>query len=648
MELDILINRPIVELPVLSPEDSAKISKVRELWLKWRNWWDSNHGSRIRENYRRYHAVKEAYEDVEDNWRGVNGEPLRMALEYAVVETYKTRIIKAIISNNMDFFRILPTKQTTVRNAELMDKVVHFMINNDETVKALMIFVDQACRNGSCPWLVYQKQKTKLKKVVVNGSEPIKAYGLELGAKPVETEELRPDIVENIPVFKPYDIETVAFNASIQDYDSSPFYIFRQIVHRSILAQLFPEMKDLLESGRLDWDKANDIVSDRMGSRGITSDQTNNEGMVEVYYYMEPDGTYIVFGDKLIKWFPNESELKEVHTGMLSILPEPWEVYGKDLIQLTAQFADIFNELMNIDIDSTKISSSLTYKAKANAGVEFNTIFQAPGNIMIMDDLSAVEPVPQTYTPGSAMRPLEYLSSKDQQITGATYANTGTPVDAKFSSDIQRMVAESNYKFWLVIAYVKLELKKILRAYVLHVQEFIAPNVKDKPFIYRLEGKDGGFDFGEINNPDDLMGDFDYAISLNTDDIDTNLVRAQLIQAITAIMGNQSFSSIITPEILLRELLKTFPTIKSLDGLIKKPGEQLITLIQQLDEGQLMFVMQQINAQLQAKKPGVEGAPAETPAPAAQSTGAIPPVVSTNQQVVAKGLPVNPVAGGGV
>lgn len=615
-ELEVLIqDRPDVDLPQISEREQKIISTIDNIWLQWRRWYESNHKTRHRNCYKRYNATVEAYDDVDDEWRGINGAPVRMAIEYSVVETYKTRLLKGIIGNQ-EIFKILPNKQSTIKNAELMQKLVTSFLNKDDGIKKFITFLDQGCIYGSAPWLVYQKQQTEQYIKQETKTVPRSILGLQVGEEEITQEVVAERYTENRPCLEIYDVETVAFNHALGAYEDSPYFVFRQLIHRSVLRDLYPDMANYFDSGLLDWDGKDDFAAEKQVEIGKSNDTAlANEGRIEVKYYMEPDGMVIVFSNKMIKEIKAKTSArkKEVYTGMLNVLPKSFEPYGLDLITLNSQFADIWNELINIDLDATKLAANPWIKIKKNAGVELDTIFFGPGNQWIMDDFEAVEAGQFQYSGGSVLSLLEYISGKDQQITGATNITMGVPSNAKFSSDIQRMTVESNLKFWLVLLNVREELKKIIRAYVHHIQEYIAPTISpDNPLVFMTTGNREGFDQVEINNPADLEGDFDYKISLEIEDIDQGLLRAQIGNAIEIVSKNPVLAQFANPPELIKLIFKMFPNIKDLENLVGSPQEQLTKMLATLDPQQLTGVLgmiQQMIVEKSALPPAPSGGP---------------------------------------
>ena len=598
-ELDLLIRTgPNIEakIPERTEEDNRAIQKIRDTWRDWRTWFESNHRDRIRENYRRYHATIPQYESIEDQWRGIDGHPIRLALEYAVVETYKTRLIKSMFGNP-DFLKLLPTKTSTIEKANKMTKAVLYSLRQDEFEDKSCDMIDMAMRNGSVPWVVSQKQAGEKKTAPAITRPIINAFGIQLGQQTVRPAFDYIDWWENRPTFEPYDIEFVAFNQTIGSYEKSPWYIIRQIVHRAELVQIFPQFKDLINSGLIDWDGQDDFLDERKTEIGQSSESfldTGRTGKIEVHYWMEPEGMAVVFSDQVIIKIPNKSAArkKEVFTGMLNILPVAGDPYGKDLIQLESQFADLWNELINIAVDSAKQAGNLVTKVKKNAGVEYDTIFWGPGNQWLMDDLDAVQVEQYNFNPAAILQLLPVISEKDQQVTGATSAVMGTPTGAKHAVDVQRAAVESNMKYWLMLRNIQREQKKIVRAIIKHIQEYVMPTVSPQnPLMFMITGENGDMSPMQIDDPNELDGDFDVKISLEPEDIDRNVLRAQFISAINIIMRNPGLNGQVNPVELLKVLFKMFPELKEMELIAQDPAKQLQVLMEKLEPQQLMNVL---------------------------------------------------------
>lgn len=644
MELDVLTknNQQDIQLPQITEDQQKEIEVVRSIWKDWRTWFESNHKERIRGNYRRINATVADYEDVDDEWRGINGHPVRLAIEYGVAETYKTRILKALVGNQ-ELVKINPNKKTTVRNADLMNKLVYHFMEKDVFTEKLITLVDQAVQNGSVPWLVYQKQEKEPYEEQVRVDKPFYLFGRQIMTHSYTETRTGWKFSENRPCFEVYDIETVGFNQTLGKYEASPYHIFRQLLHRSQLRQMYSDYAVYFDSGLLDWSGADDYTEERQGEIGksTAANAKKSEGRIETFYWLEPEGTVVVFSDKLVIKIPNpsQSRKKESFTGLLNILPKSFEPYGYDLITLASQFADLWNEGINIAVDSSKLANTLITKIKKAHGVEMDTIWIGPGNQWIMDDLKDVEVVQPQYQPDSMLKVLGAIDVKDQQVHGASNITQSTPADAKFATDIQRMLAESNYRFWLAILHIRLEMKKIVRAYVKHIQEYVAPTISpDNPLVFMVTGEKG-FDEQEINNPEDLEGDFDYKISLEIEDLDRNLVRAQLMNAIDIITKNPALAPFANPPELLKLVFKMFPNVKDLENLVGSPQEQLIKTLEKLQPRQLIQVVAMIQElvkrkAMEAQAAGGPGQPG-APSPAASAPGVTR--VPVNPQALAAG-----------
>ena len=618
MELDILIQEPRndIKLPELSELEKKKIDKIDEMWKNWRLWFESNHKDRVRENLRRIHAVTMPYDDPEDMWRGVNGSPIRFALEYAIAETYKSRILKGILGTQ-DIFKILPKRtskdkgklEQLIDNAKLMEKTIRNFLEEDNWTQKIINLVDQLATQSACPWMVYQMQaQTVTTKEVAVEKPVLDAMGNQIATEQGKDLQQVTELVENRPVFDMYDIENVAFNYTMGVYEKSPWYIIRQIMHRSELSKAYPEYKEYFDSGLLDWDLQDDFISERAQEIGINQDPSasiNIEGKIEVYYYLEPEGVVVVFGRRLIKEIPNPSKAhkKEVFTGLARLFPTLNDVYGRDLVQLGAMYSDLWNELINIEVDNAKLAGNMVIKVKTNAGVQMDTIFIAPGNQWLMDDIEAVQTEDLKHQVGTSFNLLKVISEKDQQIHGATNTTMGTKADAEFATDINRMQIEANLRFWLALVNLRIELSKIIRAYVKHIQEFIVPTISEQsPFSFLMVGDTGYHEEVEIKDGSQLLGDFNYRISFDIEDVDRNVIRAQLLQAVMIISKSPILAPVTNPDKLLEIIFKMFPNIKEMEELGGSVEQQLSHILGKLSSQQLTALLTQMDALIQAKQ----------------------------------------------
>ena len=617
MELDLMVKERNVnvELPELSEEETKKINKIDELWQDWRRWFESNHKDRVREDLRRVNAITTQYDDEDDMWRGVNGSPIRFALEYAVAETYSARILKGILGTP-EVFKILPKKHSKdkgrleqfIDNAKIMEKVVKHFLEEDNWTQKIIDFVDTLALQSSCPWVVYQTQKKEIIRQAVSYEKPVyDGIGNQVGVEQDTRIEESEQFIDNRPCWNLYNLEDVAFNYTMGRFENSPWYVVRQLIHRSQLSAMYPEYKEIFDSGQLDWDQQYDFLQERAQEIGQSWDtgNFNQEGKIETYYYMEPEGVVVVFGRKIIKEVPNptKAKAKEVFIGMANLFPVADMPYGRDLVQLTATYSDLWNELINIEVDNAKLSGNMVIKIKTNAGVQMDTIFVGPGNQWLMDDLEAVQSEQLKHTVGTTFGLLKVIGEKDQQIHGATSSTMGTKSDAEFATDINRMQIESNLRFWKALINFRMEFSKIIRAYVKHIQEFIVPAITPgSPLAFLLLGDDGYNEEVEVKDGTQLLGDFTYKISFETEDVDRNVIRAQLLQAVMIISKSPILAPVTNPDKLLEIIFKMFPNVREMEELGASTEQQLTHILSKLSSQQLAALLGNMDQLIKAKQ----------------------------------------------
>lgn len=659
MEIDLMIDIDSVDvtpLPEVSERDQKMIDLVRERWGLWYQWYQANHQDRIHDNYNRYNATISPYESIEDIWRGVNGHPIRFAIEYSVAETYKSRLLKAFIGIP-EVFKITPENAESIKNAETMNHYVHHVLDLDNYKKTAMFWLDYLARNGSCPWYVFQIQKDATQQEDVQKETPITssvAPNIQIGAtKQTEQQPVRKFKV-NRAVWRVYDIETVAFDSSLGEFEKSPWFIIRTIMHRQECMKTWPEYKEYFKSKELEWDGSWDIKGQRESEIGRTQETFQNikEGKIEVYFYMEPGGTIVVFSNKLIIKSPNpikDEDDREVFIGMTNLFPIAGEPYGKDPINLSSQFADLWNEIMNIEVDGAKISILPIIKASTDAGaaVDWSSIFFAPGNVWKAADVTQIQMERVPHTVGTSMNLLNAMSEMDQQINGATKTVMGVPSGAEFATEINRMVQESNIRFWLALTSIKLDFIRVIRAVVKHTQAFVAPYVDSQPIIFMVAGENGSYEQIKIDNPAVMQGNFGYHVSLEVDDVDRNLVRAQLLTAVQLVLKSPMLSQATTPQEIFKLMSCMFPGYKEFEVMGGDVQKQLMDILNKLNAEELTTLLGALGNIIEQKtaeeqqgggKPGAAGAmPGKQNAVPGTMKGAGGPNMRRNKQA---GAPV--------
>lgn len=136
--------------------------------------------------------------------------------------------------------------------------------------------------------------------------------------------------------------------------------------------------------------------------------------------------------------------------------PYPGELYGMGEIEPIDRIQRAINAVLNQRLDNVQLTLNTMWKVKKNADVDMNTLFSAPGNIITMGDLNAVEPVvTPDVTGGTFVQTMNYLTGALQNGSGitdyTTGLNTGENTQNDTATGVRLIQQEANSQFKLKI-----------------------------------------------------------------------------------------------------------------------------------------------------------------------------------------------------
>jgi hypothetical protein len=136
--------------------------------------------------------------------------------------------------------------------------------------------------------------------------------------------------------------------------------------------------------------------------------------------------------------------------------PYPGELYGMGEIEPIDRIQRAINAVLNQRLDNVQLTLNTMWKIKKNSGVDLNTLYSAPGNVVSTDDMSSVEmlQVPDV-TGGTFVNTMNYLTSALQNGSGITDYTIGidnqSNVANKTATGTRLIQQEANAQFKLKI-----------------------------------------------------------------------------------------------------------------------------------------------------------------------------------------------------
>lgn len=136
--------------------------------------------------------------------------------------------------------------------------------------------------------------------------------------------------------------------------------------------------------------------------------------------------------------------------------PYPGELYGMGEIEPLDRIQRAINAVLNQRLDNVQLNLNTMWKVKKTGGVDMHTLVSAPGNIVTMDDMDAVEPIVTPDVTGSTfVQTMNYLTSALQNGSGITDYTIGidneSNVANKTATGTRLIQQEANAQFKLKI-----------------------------------------------------------------------------------------------------------------------------------------------------------------------------------------------------
>lgn len=135
--------------------------------------------------------------------------------------------------------------------------------------------------------------------------------------------------------------------------------------------------------------------------------------------------------------------------------PYPGELYGMGEIEPIDRIQRAINAVLNQRLDNVQLVLRNMWKVRRGANVDLGALVSAPGNVIQMDDLTALEAIIVPDVTGSTfVQTMDYLTSAMQNGSGITDYTQGTGdsnVGNKTATGIRLVQQEANAQFKLKI-----------------------------------------------------------------------------------------------------------------------------------------------------------------------------------------------------
>lgn len=262
--------------------------------------------------------------------------------------------------------------------------------------------------------------------------------------------------------------------------------------------------------------------------------------------------------------------------------PYPGELFGMGEIEPIDRVQRAINAVLNQRLDNVQLVLRNMWKVRRNSGVDMSSLISAPGNIIQVDDMTALEPLSIPDVTGATfVQTMDYLTSSLQNGSGITDytlgVNSGANTTNSTATGVRLIQQEANAQFKLkvqlfnhqVVSQIVNKWKNLRIQYTTEeqklriigkqeVEELVEKTELSKRDMFgndivpgdfsstaKLEiGKNGTFAFLHLL-PDDIqpsvVGDYDFIPAITTEQLNDPMAQQEAFFAAVDRVTSQPF-----------------------------------------------------------------------------------------------------------
>lgn len=469
----------------------------------------------LQKTFSKYESWRKNYEPTWDeiyrlyiNHASVAKTPTRSKISvpviFQVIETALPKIVNVIFSQDDSFFEVMPENPDDMDRAETIQMLLEYQLGQADFFAKFIDFAKQLLLYGTSYFKVYWKVKREWvwTRQPVRVKDRILAFVLGTKIKWEEKKEYK--VIERRPEVEVLDILDVFPDPEARNEKDSAGLFIRSWMDLDEFKRMgkgkFPVYGNT-ENENIQADKYSYAQSRqvRNGVRGTTSSGMSTNDQVELLEYW---GRYDVDGDGikeeallvianrkvLVKAIPNPFHHQKRPLIRCVLYPVPMEWYGIGLVEPVISLKHELDTLRRQRLDNINQAINRMWKVNHLADVDMETLFSAPNNIILTDDMNAVEDLDQNDVTASAYNEAAIVQSDIENVT-TPRSTQGIPESGRLgrtAKGAQLIIGQALEKFGLSNKMIEeMGIKRVIRMFhQLDLQFIDSENVFRDPGLY--------------------------------------------------------------------------------------------------------------------------------------------------------------------
>lgn len=444
---------------------------------------------------------------------------------YTTIETITPRLIANFLNANKPLVTFLPRKPEDIENADSADMLLHYQFERMNLPVKLVTFYKQALLTGTSVAKIYWRYETKIEE---NGDTKIVYDG---------------------PAFDVLNLKEFYIDPNATSLEDAKYCIHKTTVTKEHLETM--EKKGIYKNIEKLQEKNEDKERDIGGVKSDNVYDENNEEDIELWEYWEDDRVVTIADRRIIlRDIKNPFAHGKKPFIYIVFVPVPFEFYGIGAVEPLEYLQSALNTIWNQRMDNVNLVINRMWLLQRGAMDDVNQLVSAPGNIIEVNDINGLQPLPTPDVTGSSYKEEDKIRFNMANTSGVSdYVKGNDDYGKQVTAFEVRVKAEqSNGRFDVNFRLMaEMGLKKTAKMCHQLNQQFI-----NEETIVRVVGKNG-VEFKKLQ-PWQIQGEYDVECNIDPMEITKQENRQQALELRNQFRGDPT----VNPIAMNRKVLEAY------------------------------------------------------------------------------------------
>lgn len=288
--------------------------------------------------------------------------------------------------------------------------------------------------------------------------------------------------VEAIDPFKVYpdwrgtDIHSMRFIIIEHDWDIEE--LWELVAAKRLKASVVKQLEEWHESSS----KIDEAKQERLSGIGVSETHPPAQGgrkMIKFYEYWDKNCQIWVGGEGEVIMKEVKNPFGRIPFVMKQFCRVPHEVYGIGIPEMIEDLQEELNTIRNQRMDNINLIINRMWVANRLADIDFENLVSFAGNIILTNDMDAIEPLKTQDVTASSYKEEEVLIGDIENTSGIfRYTRGGPPQRRETATGIIRLQQASNIRFETILKGIEFDvIREMSSLFLSYMRKFMTPEM---------------------------------------------------------------------------------------------------------------------------------------------------------------------------